>query len=533
MAMRSTTAERRRRLGVLSGTGLALIAGLLIVANLLGDRLFFRWDLTHRGRYSLSPATRRLLRSLEDPVTFRLYLTPGLPQPYGTQGRYIRELLNEFRSAGRGKVVLDLRSPDNSDQTLMETRRLQVYPGRFTQVASDQFQVREGYMGLVIFHQDRQDALPFIQDPSNLEYEITSRLRVLTQTSKKTLHFVSNHDEVSPRFIREGPAGRLFDEFNVLSPALSTAAVAEKPDAIFLLGPQRQLTPEEVRALDDALAAGIPVVVALNRRVIYPQNFRSMAQVTGLEDWLAHYGVNLSREFVMDDRCQNIAMRSGGAAFFVKYWPFVMANDLDRAHPATRDLDALGFPYAHPVTFNFAGPSTVRGTVLARSSAQSWVWNGLYNVDPPSLFTQFKAEPPAGFARAGKADQIGPFPLAVVVEGSTTTFRAPAAPVGRLKLVVIGTSFFANPQAPAPPGNALFILNLAHWLTQEGEFLSIPPKGSVFRPLRSLPGAARFAAKLAGHFLPPLLVVAAGLLHWRHRRTLRARVKREYGEARS
>lgn len=526
--MTTPAAERRRRLGLLSGTGLALSLGLLTFVNLLADRFFVRLDWTSHRRYSLSPATRSLLNSLEDPVILRLYLSPGLPQPYESQGRYLRELLHEYRSAGRGKVTVDIKSPDESDAWVLETRRLNIQPGRFTQVASDQFQVREGYMGLALFYQDKQDVIPFVKETGNLEYEISSRVRSMTQKSKKTLYFISNHQEVSPEFIRQGPAGRLFDEFIVDTPALSTASLVHRPDGIFLLGPQRSLTPAELDALDQALVDGIPVVVALNRRVIMPQNFRSMAQVTGLEPWLEHYGVSVSREFLMDEQCQNIAMRSAQTTFYVKYWPFVLSNDLNKEHLATRDLDVLGFPYANPLSFTFNGPSTLRGTVLARSSAKSWVWPGLYNVDPPSLFTQLKSESPATFAKSGKSDQLGPFPLAVVVEGSTTTHRTPARPIANLRLVVLGTSFFANPQVPNPEGNALSILALAHWMTQESNYLAIPPKDSPFRPLRPVSNGVRRAAKAAGYFLIPTLIVLAGFFHWRHRRILRAHVQRVY-----
>jgi hypothetical protein len=86
-----------------------------------------------------------------------------------------------------------------------------------------------------------------------------------------------------------------------------------------------------------------------------------------------------------------------------------------------------------------------------------------------------------------------------------------------VKLVVMGTSFFANPKMPNPDGNALFILSLAQWLTQEGNYLTIPPKSSPFRPLKPVPGWVRALFKGFGYFLIPFLVVLGGVLHWRKR----------------
>jgi ABC-type uncharacterized transport system involved in gliding motility auxiliary subunit len=402
MAMMTLPHHRKTRLSLLSGSGLLILLGVLTFVNLLAARFFVRVDGTSDHRYSLSSASRSLLKSLEDPVHLRFYLTPNLPQPYESQGRYVRDLLQEYRSAGQGHVQVDVIAP--TPDMAMELNRMNLTSGRFTQVASDQFQVREGYIGLVILYQDKQDTIPFIKDTENLEYEISSRIRLMTQKTKKTLLFVSNHNEVSTNFLRQGPAQRLFDEFQVTTDPLTPSKAGPTPDAVFVMGPQSQVAPEELDALDHYLSSGVPVVVALNRRVIRPQSFQTMAQVTGLEPWLEHYGVRVERDFVMDEQCQNIAMQSAETTFYVKYWPFLIATDLNKTHLITRDWDSLGFPYAHPVRFAFSSPSSLTGTVLARSSSKSWIWPGLYNVDPPSLFNQVQTDAPNKFEEKGKPE---------------------------------------------------------------------------------------------------------------------------------
>lgn len=514
----TTPGDRKRRLSWVSGSGLFLLIGLLAGVNLVADRLFVRFDWTADNRYSLSPASRELVRSLPDPVVVKFFRTPSLPEPYETQGRYIRDILNEFRAAAKTPWTIETIAPDNSDASVGEIARLGVQSARFTQVASDQFQVREGHLGIVLYYQDKMDTIPFVKDVNNLEYEIASRLRVMSQAKKKTLFFVSNHNEVSPNHMRQGPAGRLFEEFHVEPTRLSLKdSPGLWPDAIFLLGPQNKLTEDELDALDLYVSSGVPLVVALNRRVILPNSFRSLAQDTGLEPYLAHYGVNVDRDFVLDERCQNIVMQTRENAFYVSYWPFVMANDLNKNHIAVRNLDVLAFPYANAVTPSFGDGAPLTFTALARSSDRSWVWEGAYNVDPPSLAAQRRAQAPS---------RTGPFTLAAVVEGSTVTFRAPHRSVPNLKLVVLGTSYFANPQFPHPDGNPLFILALAQWLTQDGHYLAMPPKSSPYRPLRILAPWIKIVTKIAGYFFIPALIVLAGVFHWRHRRVIRGSVRR-------
>lgn len=510
--------ERKRRLSLVSGSGLLLLGGILAGVNIAADRVFARFDWTADNRYSLSRASRELVRSLPDPVVVKYVRTPALPEPYETQGRYIRDLLSEFRAASRGRWTVETVTPDNSDASVSDLARLGLESARFTQMASDQFQVREGFLGLVLFYQDQQDVIPFVKNANNLEYEIASRLRVMSQKKKKTLFFVSNHNEVSPQHMKQGPAARLFEEFHVEPTRLSLKDdPGIWPDAVFLLGPQNKLNDDELDALDRYISSGVPVVVALNRRVVMPNSFRSIAQETGLESYLAHYGVNVDREFILDERCQNIVMQSRENAYYVSYWPFVMANNLNKDHVAVRNLDVLAFPYANAVSPSFGDGAPLAFTPLARSSEKSWVWEGAYNVDPPSLLAQRQSQSPS---------RRGPFTLAAVVEGSTVTFRAPQRSVPNLRLVVLGTSYFANPQFPHPDGNPLFILALAQWLTQDGQYLAMPPKSSPYRPLKMLAPVLKGLTKAVGYFLVPVLIVLAGLLHWRHRRTVRAEVRR-------
>jgi len=54
-------------------------------------------------------------------------------------------------------------------------------------MGSSQFQVRRGFMGLVIFYRDHTDTVPVIKDVESLEYELTSRLTRMTRRHKKVI----------------------------------------------------------------------------------------------------------------------------------------------------------------------------------------------------------------------------------------------------------------------------------------------------------------------------------------------------------
>jgi hypothetical protein len=89
---------RRLRLGV------GMLAASLVVVNLLGSYIGGRLDLTPGNAYTLSPATGRLVRDLDDIVTVKLFASQELPTEVALMKRDVDDLLRDLRSAGRGQV---------------------------------------------------------------------------------------------------------------------------------------------------------------------------------------------------------------------------------------------------------------------------------------------------------------------------------------------------------------------------------------------------------------------------------------------
>ena len=60
-------------------TQVLLMIGIVIVVNILSEQFYLRLDLTADKSYTLSKATKNILRSLEEPVTVTAYFTERCP----------------------------------------------------------------------------------------------------------------------------------------------------------------------------------------------------------------------------------------------------------------------------------------------------------------------------------------------------------------------------------------------------------------------------------------------------------------------
>ncbi|MBN9499073.1 MAG: Gldg family protein [Alphaproteobacteria bacterium] len=100
----------------LGGMGIALAAILFVAINALAGPLLqgLRLDLTSDKLFTLSQGTRAILGRIDEPVTLRFYYSERLGREIPSYGVYavrVREMLEEYRDAARGKLRLQIIDP--------------------------------------------------------------------------------------------------------------------------------------------------------------------------------------------------------------------------------------------------------------------------------------------------------------------------------------------------------------------------------------------------------------------------------------
>ncbi|MGE5425448.1 MAG: Gldg family protein, partial [Syntrophothermus sp.] len=79
-------------------TQLVLGVIIIILINIISSFIFTRLDLTAEKRYSLSPATKTLVKGIKDEILFKVYLEGDLPPAFSRLANETREMLDEFRA---------------------------------------------------------------------------------------------------------------------------------------------------------------------------------------------------------------------------------------------------------------------------------------------------------------------------------------------------------------------------------------------------------------------------------------------------
>lgn len=172
---------------------IALAAVVLLSSNLVVSRMLRDWrsDFTQDRLFTISPATRSVLATLDEPIALRMYFSKKLgeasPQHLKMFER-VRSLLEQYTSQAKGKIDLKLFDPepfseaeDRAQAGGLTGRPLgegdQVYFGLVAQNRTDQQEVIE------FFSQERERFL---------EYDLTKMIHVLSSPRKRVVGLISS-----------------------------------------------------------------------------------------------------------------------------------------------------------------------------------------------------------------------------------------------------------------------------------------------------------------------------------------------------
>ncbi|HET7598196.1 MAG TPA: GldG family protein [Burkholderiales bacterium] len=172
-----------------SAGGVVALAVILVAANFLIGAFNARVDLTQGNVYTLSPGTRAILSKLEAPVKIRFYYSQGsntVPVALKTFAKRVEDLLNEYRSASDGKVVIEKFNPE-PDSDAEDSATLDGVDAQMTNTGE------KFYLGMSISFLDQKAAIPVLAPDRErlLEYDITRAISQVSAVKKPVVGVMS------------------------------------------------------------------------------------------------------------------------------------------------------------------------------------------------------------------------------------------------------------------------------------------------------------------------------------------------------
>lgn len=543
--------------------------GSLICLNVLGVRHFARADLTRDGVYTLAEASVQTMQGLEDPVSITAYFTEELPPPFAGNARFVRDLLEEYRVAGKGRLSYRFVDPEKEEtdedkaikkdvkrdifgrtmreKTSIETELegLGVQPVEIRVIEEDQAQTKRGYMGLVVRYQEETEVIPVVQNTNDLEYQLTTLIRNLTRTRVPVIGIAQGHGEADLEEDLSQLRMLLSQVYEVKALDLKQALQGDEPkdlateyDAIVFVGPSENFSDNELRAIDRFIMQGKSAAFLLDRVSVDLRTFETNEISTNLGSLLSTYGIDVGSQLVADVDCASLSVTRRMGNMMVQMplrYPFIpQLKQLEGDGPLTRGISEVSLPFATPVYLkdevkvaenneedkDTTSEKARQGTILARFSKNSWL-------EDPSPFSLS----PQRFAERVEADFTGPYDAIASVQGILPSHYAAEAAVStdvamaqsekEARILVVGSSGLVK-NAFMSQMNAALSLNVMDWLLVDPALLSMRTRGLIDPPVDpELSETARSVVKYGNVVGVPLLAFLLGFVLWRLREARR------------
>jgi len=544
-----------------------LILGLIIY---LSSVLYFRIDLTSEKRYTLTNATRNILRNIEQEVFIQVYLEGEMPIGFKNMRRATKELLDEFRIYSRKKVIYEFINPAESPDQKVRNEVFRKLDSKGLKATNALFSDKEGgrsqkiiFPGAIVNYNGMEMAVNLLKNNTSLtpsqnlnnsieglEYEFIHVIKNISSDTIYKVAFIEGHGEL--------------DEYQVGDITMELArfyhvdrgVISGKPGilddyaAVIVAKPREAFSEADKFVIDQYIMNGGGVLWLIDAVRVDWDSLEQTGVTVGLveqinlDDQLFKYGVRINPNLIQDINCAIIPINTAFVGQQPKYVPapwlyFPLLFPLE-SHPVTKNLNLIRSEFVSVIDM-VGGERRIKKKILLRSSKDTRVvgvpvFIRLEDIkDPPAEREFNKPFQSTAVLLEGEFESV--FKNRMIsqyIKNQDIDFRDQSIP-NRMIIVADGdiirneVSVRADRIIPLTLGqdrytqqtygNKEFILNAVHYLAEETSLVEIRSRTLTLRLLdKTKIINEKFKWQLINTVLPVLILVLFGLVNWYFRK---------------
>ena len=514
-------------------------------------------NLEYQITGNINKVSRKIsaLLSLKENIYLDLYLSSSLYSMGEGLSEYpekVRQVVSDLNNTNYKRLTYHYIDPDalsylENDKYNLTTFNLQTADGSSKKVYADLL-IRNGDQSTVITLLRKNIFGYDIVGAEELSNTIEGIIEKLLGLNKEiaylsdygTLPLFQNPYAQSNTAPTLNNFNRLISDNYILKPlATLDNGIPDNLKTLLIVSPKEKMSQWDLYQIDQYIMRGNSVaffmdsyseVFGENQNPYNPQPPNYIPRDTGLDKLLKHYGVEVSKSYVLDENCYKQIGRdaAGGLSETTFYFaPQILSENIKRELPFLKNIKGLIMLNASPLIID----KTKNIEVLFSSSDKSWEMKDNINLYNPTIIY-----PPA------KEDR-DKYPLAALIEGNISSyFQGKEIPKQELKegkgiigadAISGGKTFIPNTDAgkvfiigastvltdnlleqTRTSPNSVYIYNILDKLNGREDFAEMRSKGQLFNPLRETTPAERSFIKGFAVIGIPLLAVLSGLIAW-------------------
>jgi ABC-2 type transport system permease protein len=391
-----TTRKNKRR----DLTRLALSIVLIMLCNYVGSFVFKRFDLTSEKRYTLSPESKEIAKSLKTTAYFKVYLAGKLPGSSWVRLRdEMKEILDEYNAYSGGNVQYQFIDPT----TLGETKAVfhQLYeeglkPTTVEKQGSSGNSEQVIWPGAMLTYAGRDMAINVLEnqlgaDPETqlnnsieaLEYNIDNAIHKIDLKMRPIVAFIQGHGEPDSLHLA-GAINAMSEYYDVrLLPINHLLKGLDLCKAIIIAKPMQPIDNKDAYIIDQFIMRGGKVLWLIDP-MYAPMDSLNRNGITiafknelNIDDQLFRYGVRLNTNLVLDLQSSAIPLNGAlpGEQPHIQLYPWVYEPLISPTsnNPIVRNLNLIEFKYAS--TIDTIEQPGIKKTILLKTSKYTKLLN--------------------------------------------------------------------------------------------------------------------------------------------------------------
>lgn len=364
------------------------IVGLfLCLYGVLLDRPV-RWDMTDDKHYSLSDATKTLLKATDEPIEVTLLLQGDLNAGFRRLKKATEETLEEMSVYGE----LEIRKLEDSKiadslglrpiviherEQNGKTAQTTVYP-----YALVRYKGKNGVVSLLKNTRGLSGEENLNASIEGLEFAFAEVLHLLQQTETPRVAMLEGHGEIDEAHTYDlmTALSRYFQvDRGALDADTLDVHVLDGYQAIIIANPQTAFSERERFAIDQYIMRGGSVLWAVNgvrfsEDVLQREGFTPvLALDLGLTDMLFRYGVRINPALVQDVQCLpipvNVSSDPSQPNLQPMPWTFAPLLLTSQGSPITKNLGQVSSTFVSPIDAVGGEDGIDKRVLLATSTA--------------------------------------------------------------------------------------------------------------------------------------------------------------------
>jgi ABC-2 type transport system permease protein len=407
---------------------LLVTIAILVLANILSQYLYTRFDLTAEKKFSIMPSTKKMVRGLKDAVTFKVYLEGDMPAGFKRLRQSTRDLLNELRAYGGKNIQFEFidpvsgKSEQERDAILEELLGKGLAPANVQTGSASQSKITRVFPCAIAYYYGREYPIQLLENQIgydkeqvlnnsavSLEYKFATAIQKLTMYRPPRVAFTAGHGELNSAQLADiqQQLTNLRYEVGILD-ITKGYKIKDDFDAIIIAKPTLPFDEKDKYKIDQYIMHGGKVMWLIDPTTA---DFDSLkVNLTGqfvvdrplnLDDQLFKYGARVNTDLIEDiNMCSPIPLKVGnmGNAPQIELYPWYFFPLLQStgAHPIVKNLDPVAAQFASTVD-TIRNPGVKKTVLLCTSDNSKAVMTplrvhfGILQQRPdPSHFTQAK-----------------------------------------------------------------------------------------------------------------------------------------------